>query len=164
MPETKYASLKNIWLDQISKIFGTFRDRNLSLKIEFYWFWNACHFPISQNIEISLDHSVSRMRFTMHQNASEWCLLRCNFFLIWFLLNDWWLMMMIYYLVQKYNTDLTEPGRESDTSCTWWNIQNGDFLAWTWSWVCVETIQKYFPKLLSAGRMKKLSKFTGDPD
>ena len=50
---------------------------------------------------------------------------------------------------------LTEPGRESDTSCPRWKIQNGDFLAWTWSSVYVETIQKKISKSLRAQRVKK---------
>ena len=59
---------------------------------------------------------------------------------------------------------LTEPGREIDTSCPRWKIQNGDFLPWTWSLVCVETIQKIFPKSLRPGRVKKIQKYTGDPN
>ena len=50
---------------------------------------------------------------------------------------------------------LTDPGREIDASCPRWKIQNGDFLPWTWSLVCVETIQKFFPKSLHAQRVKK---------
>ena len=37
-------------------------------------------------------------------------------------------------------------------------IQNGEFLAWTWSLACVEPVQKYFPKSLHPGRLKKHTK------
>ena len=59
---------------------------------------------------------------------------------------------------------LTEPGREIDTSYPRWKIQNGDFLPWTWSLVCVETIQIFFLKSLRAQRVKKIRKYTGDPN
>ena len=70
----------------------------------------------------------------------------------------WHYLLKPIYREKKKKFSLTEPGRESDTSCTRWKSKPGEFLAWTWSLVCVEPVQKYFPKSLHPGRLKKHTK------
>ena len=70
----------------------------------------------------------------------------------------------VFHLKALNNYDLTEPGREIDTSCPRWKIQNGDFLPWTWSLVCVDTIQKKFQNRSVREGWKKIRKYTGDPN